>query len=153
MSVYQEYIADLGNNLYQGSWHSTKSEILDHFEVDSILHIGFDPDAFEEHRTYKKLSLDDNPQSANNLMAELPGILLWISRELATTSILDSTRNKRVLVCCSAGRSRSVAIVMAFLTIKRGMTCQQALEFIQGYRPMANPNAGFLKLLAFWEKA
>ncbi|KAJ0235737.1 Dual specificity protein phosphatase 1 [Hirschfeldia incana] len=58
-----------------------------------------------------------------------------------------------VLVHCFVGKSRSVTIVIAYLMKKHGMTLTQALQHVQSIRPVASPNAGFIKQLQNLEKS
>ncbi|XP_013651487.1 dual specificity protein phosphatase 1-like [Brassica napus] len=58
-----------------------------------------------------------------------------------------------VLVHCFVGKSRSVTVVVAYLMKKHGMTLAQALQHVQSIRPVASPNAGFIKQLQDLEKS
>ncbi|KAL1198500.1 Dual specificity protein phosphatase 1 [Cardamine amara subsp. amara] len=58
-----------------------------------------------------------------------------------------------VLVHCFVGKSRSVTIVVAYLMKKHGMSLNQALQHVKSKRPVANPNAGFIKQLQDLEKS
>nr|WRK65514.1 dual specific typhosphatase [Marseillevirus futianmevirus] len=58
---------------------------------------------------------------------------------------LDSGLN--VLVHCAAGISRSSTIVIAFLMLRRGMTYDSALAFVQSKRKCVDPNPGFRRQL------
>lgn len=54
----------------------------------------------------------------------------WLERHLPS---------HRILVCCRAGMSRSVSIVMAYLCCVRGMRYDKALQFMMAQRPGATP--------------
>ncbi|EOA31476.1 hypothetical protein CARUB_v10014662mg [Capsella rubella] len=58
-----------------------------------------------------------------------------------------------VLVHCFVGKSRSVTIVVAYLMKKQGMTLAQALQHVKSRRPIASPNAGFIRQLQDLEKS
>ncbi|KAL0742752.1 hypothetical protein Bca4012_084265 [Brassica carinata] len=58
-----------------------------------------------------------------------------------------------VLVHCFVGKSRSVTIIVAYLMKKHGMTLTQALLHVKSIRPVASPNAGFIKQLQDLEKS
>ncbi|ANM64884.1 Dual specificity phosphatase catalytic domain [Arabidopsis suecica] len=58
-----------------------------------------------------------------------------------------------VLVHCFVGKSRSVTIVVAYLMKKHGMTLAQALQHVKSKRPVASPNAGFIRQLQDLEKS
>ncbi|KAI1893788.1 hypothetical protein AGOR_G00127270 [Albula goreensis] len=56
------------------------------------------------------------------------------------------------LVHCSAGRSRSPALVMAYLMRYKGVTLHQAHDWVCDCRPHIRPNAGFWRQLLDYEK-
>ena len=52
-----------------------------------------------------------------------------------------------MLVHCFAGQSRSVALVLAYLVMERGLRLEDALALVRKARPGACPNAGFMRQL------
>ncbi|XP_054153130.1 dual specificity protein phosphatase 12-like [Oppia nitens] len=56
-----------------------------------------------------------------------------------------------VFVFCSAGFSRSVTVVAAYLMKKLRITANEAIERIRTVRPKINPNPGFIGQLALYE--
>jgi hypothetical protein len=52
-----------------------------------------------------------------------------------------------VLVHCLGGRSRSATVVAGYLMLERNMTMARALATVVAVRPIASPNAGFLRAL------
>ncbi|KAJ8280575.1 hypothetical protein GJAV_G00056430 [Gymnothorax javanicus] len=63
-------------------------------------------------------------------------------------------RNERgsTLVHCSAGMSRSPALVIAYLMTYKGVTLRQAHEWVCESRPYIRPNAGFWRQLLEYER-
>ncbi len=61
------------------------------------------------------------------------------------------TTERNVLVHCMYGKSRSVAIVIAYLIKYKGMTCMEALEMVRLARNVAHPNDYFMKQLQDYE--
>ncbi|ORC88645.1 phopshatase [Trypanosoma theileri] len=59
--------------------------------------------------------------------------------------------NKGVLLHCFAGLSRSVTVAAAYLMNRHGMTRDEALALIKEARPAAQPNPGFMEMLAKYE--
>ena len=57
----------------------------------------------------------------------------------------------RVLVFCTAGRSRSVTVVAAYLMKKKHLSVKDALNLIQDVRRI-NPNPGFIRQLEAWQR-
>lgn len=69
----------------------------------------------------------------------------WIHSSLTN----DSSAN--VLVHCNWGKSRSVAIVLAYLMKINGMSLDEALAYIRSKRCIAQPNEGFMRQLKAYE--
>lgn len=57
----------------------------------------------------------------------------------------------KILVHCVMGRSRSAAIVMAYLVRHENMTLKEAFELTHKARPIVRPNSRFLSDLIAWE--
>lgn len=88
----------------------------------------------------------------------------YLSLELLDLPEFTLTRNTIDLVCdfietalssggaafvhCNAGISRSGALVVAFLILRRGMSLAEALEKARAARPLVRPNDGFMRQLA-----
>ena len=60
--------------------------------------------------------------------------------------------NKKILIHCYQGISRSVSIVISYFMISEKMSYDNAFNFVQRKRFIANPNLGFLLQLQFFEK-
>ena len=61
------------------------------------------------------------------------------------------TRGEGVLVHCYAGRSRSAAIVIAWLMRRGGISLQAAWAQVSAVRPWIAPNEGFVRQLQHFE--
>jgi len=61
-------------------------------------------------------------------------------------------KEKKITVHCMAGVSRSVTIVIAYLMRKNKWSLQSSYDHVKKSRSIANPNKGFLKQLAEYEK-
>lgn len=55
--------------------------------------------------------------------------------------------DSNVLVHCSAGVSRSVSIVVAYLMREKNMSYDKAIDYVRKRRPVANPNRSFVQQL------
>ncbi len=75
---------------------------------------------------------------------EALGVL--VRRAVAAIAAARSA-NQNVLVQCSAGVSRSPAIVVAYLVLARGMTLDDAVALVRQRHTRARPNAGVLAWL------
>ncbi|KAM3875076.1 dual specificity protein phosphatase 14 [Diretmus argenteus] len=65
---------------------------------------------------------------------------------------IDGNQSGNTLVHCTAGRSRSAALVMAYLMRSEGVTLRQAHEDVLEKRPFIRPNAGFWRQLMDYER-
>lgn len=72
--------------------------------------------------------------------------------EEAIEFISETIKSGNVFVHCFAGVSRSATIVLAYLIYELKMELQAALKHVKERRWIVNPNAGFLKQLADFEK-
>jgi dual specificity phosphatase 12 len=55
--------------------------------------------------------------------------------------------NKKVIVHCAAGMSRSPTLVMAYLMIENLWTFKDTFNFVKNKRNIVDPNDGFIKQL------
>ena len=56
-------------------------------------------------------------------------------------------KNKRVLVHCEQGVSRSVSVVVAYLMKSKSIPADEAVRTVKSFRPVARPNPGFMAQL------
>ncbi|CBZ24043.1 putative dual-specificity protein phosphatase [Leishmania mexicana MHOM/GT/2001/U1103] len=59
----------------------------------------------------------------------------------------ESSTRPAVLVHCQKGRSRSATIVLAYLIYTNGWSVAEAMKYVGGRRPCAEPNIGFMEEL------
>jgi protein-tyrosine phosphatase len=97
------------------------------------------PDKF----SYKVLTVLDSQMES--LVDHFADAICWIERALREYP------NNKVLVHCFAGRSRSVAVVLAYLIYKLRIPLSVALIHVRQFRANANPNSGFLNQLRAFE--
>ena len=60
--------------------------------------------------------------------------------------------NKKVLVHCVAGASRSATIIVAFIMWKNQLEYSEAIKLVEQIRPIICPNYGFIRQLEIFEK-
>ena len=103
------------------------------------------PPAHADDYIYLQLPLLDTPEQP--LLNFLPAAVAFIHEARASGGL--------VLVHCQMGISRSVACVLAWLTLREGgdMSLAAAWRHLRARRPCALPNAGFRVALALWELA
>jgi len=97
------------------------------------------PDDFE----YKMFPLLDKPSEDIKRFFDEASIYIH--------EILSS--NKKILVHCFAGKSRSTTIMIAYFIKYCKMTTEEALDVIKKKRPVVQPNLGFIKQLKDYEKS
>lgn len=136
----KKFVSQIQEHLFLGSWLATKPVILKTLDITNVISIGCDP--YSKHIpgvNYKFVYLEDNIQSANTLFDILPEIVPYM-RECIEKDL-------NVLIHCSAGKSRSASIVIAYLTKYNDMNLNEALTFVQSKRKCINPNEGFMSIL------
>ncbi|PHJ21468.1 dual specificity protein phosphatase 1-like isoform x1 [Cystoisospora suis] len=82
-----------------------------------------------------------------NLLDELPRVLRFVEDSLRTSE------EHKVLVHCFAGKSRSAAVLCAFLMKSEGISLEEALARIRKVRPIACPNPSFMWQLQRYEQS
>ncbi|XP_063061648.1 dual specificity protein phosphatase 14-like [Engraulis encrasicolus] len=70
----------------------------------------------------------------------------------AVAERIHSNQSGSTLVHCSAGRSRSASLVMAYLMRFQGADLLQAYRWVLEARPFIRPNAGFWRQLLEYER-
>ncbi|CAJ1380380.1 unnamed protein product [Effrenium voratum] len=91
----------------------------------------------------KQLPMQDSPEE--QLAPFLEDALGFLSEAKA--------RGEKCLVHCSAGSSRSVAIVLAYLILSEKLPLCDALALLRARRPRARPNVGFARQLIDLDRA
>ncbi|RDW91480.1 putative tyrosine phosphatase YVH1 [Coleophoma crateriformis] len=105
---------------------------------------------FEDWEQYAHLSIEVDDVDDENLLGEFENSGAWIEKALK-----DGKDGKpgKVLVHCAMGKSRSVAIVIAYLLRKYPHhTVATALGLIRQSRPIAEPNDGFMAQLELYKE-
>jgi protein-tyrosine phosphatase len=95
-----------------------------------------------EGREWHRLVIDDEPLEP--ISSYFDYVHLVIRKALMA--------NKRVLVHCSAGISRSATLVAAYLILERQLTAEESINFILHRRENICPNHGFRRQLKALEE-
>ena len=90
-----------------------------------------------EGREWHRLVIDDEPAEPIEVYFDFVHLVIRKALE----------NNKRVLVHCSAGVSRSATLVAAYLIKEQGLTAQGAINHIISRRECICPNDGFRRKL------
>ena len=135
------------DNVYLGNWpDSINSELLQKSSIKRILTLNKEnTHTMGERAMFKRHGIDYKYIMINDSLRE--NITLYMNDALKFI-----TKDKgNVFIHCSAGISRSVSVVIAYLMKYKNMSFYDALLYIRSIRPIANPNPGFVKQLKVWE--
>lgn len=131
--------------LYVGSARDAHSaDQMHEHRISQILNVAREvPQSPVAVQRYAAAFLDDNDEQL--LDAALPSAFRF----------LDAARGAqaRVLVHCVVGKSRSVAVVLAYMIARCDMSLLDAWRAVRKARPLAQPNANFLRQLMSLEQA
>lgn len=131
--------------LYLGSGKDAQDkESLQAAGVTTVLNVTAEwRTSHHEDFTHHRISLNDNiKQSLEKAMDDACEII---------HKMKSTDPQAKILVHCVMGRSRSAAIVMAYLVRYENMTLKDAFELTHKARPIVRPNSRFLSDLIAWE--
>lgn len=124
------------DNLYIGSLNDAKKNKQ---HCDVILNVSEDPiNEFDDHTIIIEIPMKDNENF------KIEKYFDWTSKFIDT---VINDLNKKLMVNCYAGISRSVTIVCCYLMDKYGISYNDAIDIIRQSRPIADPNDGFVEKL------
>lgn len=124
--------AEILPGLFLGSQDCVDPEILERYNIRSVLSIGIEvkpPPDIE----WKFIECLDLPET------QLEPVL-----DEATVFI---NKNQGILVHCNAGVSRSSSVVIGYLIKEKSLTFEEAFNLVKSKRECARPNDGFSKQL------
>lgn len=135
------------DDLYLGDYDCARNEALYDMGVHYIVNAsgGFD-NHFERHQTgvfkYHVVNVHDSPESQIDRYFE------------STLKFVEQARmeNKKILIHCAAGISRSTTLTLVVLMTKHQMTLRDAFLHTKRIRTIVCPNSGFVQKLIDYEK-
>jgi len=95
-------------------------------------------------KNFKYLILEANDGEKQNLLEYFKEVIQFIEDA--------RQQNGTVLVHCTAGKSRSAAMICAYIMYKKKVTCEVAMKYMKKRRPIVEPNIGFMKQLELWHQ-
>ncbi|ETV73282.1 hypothetical protein H257_11820 [Aphanomyces astaci] len=129
--------------LWVGSVHAAFNfEAIKERKISHVLNVSGTVATYPQEFTY--LTVDIRDKDYTNLLSCVP---------IATVFLESGMQHGGVLVHCAGGRSRSPAIVVAYLMSTLGTSFDEALIKVRTARPVASLNSGFEDQLRCFEKA
>lgn len=125
------------DNIYIGSaYNAADYSTLKSIGIDIILNITTEiSEYFPNDFTYKTYKIYDNNQED-------------ISEYLENAyKYIEENKDKKILIHCYMGASRSASIVIYYLTKKHNMTIDEAFKFLKEKRPTVNPSKKYAENL------
>lgn len=128
-----------------GCFKTMQKDLLDALEIDLVISVLKE----EEYSRFMCEKEDLEGRDWIRLVAEddentdLSNYFFQVHAVIAKAVKMD----KKILVHCAAGISRSPALVIAYLMIENKWSFEKALEFVKSKRYFIRPNDGFLKQL------
>jgi atypical dual specificity phosphatase len=120
-------------HLYLGSIHALHEGGLTTLGITHILSLCNTPHFGTTKKTHKYLLLADSTSQD----------FLSLMEEICTFVDAAQETGGACLVHCSAGASRSPAVVLAYLVLRKNFTLKDAYEHVKALRKQTAPNAGF----------
>lgn len=139
-------------NLFLGNMWATDPNVLNEHGIEVVLNVSR-PETDVNKKRYKLhshlvLQIDDIASASDKMIKEIiPKAMQYIDQFLHPSA----PKQRRVLVHCVAGVSRSTTVVCAWLMKTYGMDRDKALTFVKSRRSIVHPNDGFMNVLKQWE--
>lgn len=130
--------------LYLGSYYNvTNKKDIEEMKTKYILNCASEcKNLYECDLTYHRLDLQDNP--GFDITPVLNEAIDFINKA-------HSKGDGSVIVHCQLGKSRSSAVVIAYLIKEMKYTTDEAYKFLKKKRQMIMPNLGFMRQLREFE--
>lgn len=147
-------INEVVSGLFIGNKWSTDPNVLNQYNINCVLNVST-PEADVNRGRYKLdshviMKIEDipTPLVSKKMFSEvIPNAMRYLDTYLNP----EAPSNKRVLVHCNAGISRSATVILAWLMKTYGMTRDTSIQFLRSRRSIIHPNDGFMRVLKEWE--
>ncbi|MCO5606017.1 hypothetical protein L7F22_060204 [Adiantum nelumboides] len=117
--------------------HATSQRCLKELQISQVLTIHTEPVKLPKSIVHSFFELEDAPFA--NITQYFDPVYEFVERA--------KSAQKRVLIHCGAGASRSATLCAAYLMRANHWDFEDALKFLKEHRSKVNPNAGFLSAL------
>lgn len=110
------------------------------------------PSSIKEN--YQHLQIDITDEETSNILEKLPTAIDFIDLALFPGGLGEDEKKHRgaILVHCAQGKSRSVAVIIAYLMAKYKLPYTLALHAVTRKVEDAQPNEGFVEQLKLFER-
>lgn len=130
------------------------------FNISSIVSVVNGPLPTHVLQEYSHLHIDISDEPTSDLLEHLESAMIFMEGALCLPETNDGTIPNQtngkhkggVLVHCAQGKSRSVAVTIAFLMYKYNLSYRQALHAVKRKVPDAEPNSGFVEQLQLFSQ-
>ena len=145
------------NDNIQNSISSTPSQITDNIYLGNLLNAQ-NIKGMLELGIKKVLSLITEtqllvyPKEIEHKLINIPDLPRQNIIQYFDECLLFIDNNKKILVHCFAGASRSATIVIAYIMWKYQLGFSEAFETVKKRRPIISPNIGFIRQLKIFDK-
>jgi protein-tyrosine phosphatase len=140
--IYLTPISQITDNIYLGNIFDAQNikKLLD-LGISKVLSLITETQllSYPKEIENKLIYISDNPRA---------NIIQYFYECL---SFIDDN-NKKVLVHCVVGSSRSATIIIAYIMWKNQLEYKEAIKLIEQIRPIINPNYGFVRQLEIFEE-
>ena len=128
------YILD---NLYLGNVLAAENETyLKSFNISVVINCAYEHvSEYEDLKAYELNLTDHYPQQ------------LFPSFEMAYEIIKHYNKDKKILIHCMSGVSRSASLVIFYIMKEKKWDYDRSFEYVQKIRTIINPNSDFVKQL------
>ena len=134
-------MSKITNNIYLGNIYDAQNiEKLLQMGIQKVLSLITETELlkYPPEIEHKLINIEDFPRQ--NIIQYFGECLLFMED------------NKKVLVHCMAGASRSATIIIAYLMWKNQLDFTEAVTLLEQIRPIISPNYGFVRQLQMFEK-
>ena len=134
-------MSKITNNIYLGNIYDAQNiEKLLEMGIQKVLSLITETELlkYPPEIEHKLINIEDFPRQ--NIIQYFGECLLFMED------------NKKVLVHCMAGASRSATIIIAYLMWKNQLDFMEAVTLLEQIRPIISPNYGFVRQLQIFEK-
>jgi protein-tyrosine phosphatase len=138
---YLRPLSQVTENIYLGNiYDAFNQRNLEDLGIKKVLSLISDPQLlmYPKEIEHKLIKINDLPRE--NIIKYFGECLLFIEGD------------KKVLVHCIAGASRSATIIIAYLMWKKQLNYIESYNILEKIRPIVYPNYGFVRQLKMFDK-